>query len=130
MRPFTPYNRTIERARIGLGQFSPFINPFEVTGDQTPTTAPSPSMQAAGPGSAIKPIVVLTGLMLTGLSAATAYVGVSYGMDKSKKDLQRAIGWTVGVAGVLSGLVRLAGTAIAMFVPAPTSGPTVMAGRR
>jgi len=130
MRPFTPYNRTIEPARIGLGQFSPFINPFEVTGDQTPTTTPSPSVQAAGPASAIKPIVVLTGLMLTGLSAATAYVGMSYGMDKSKKDLQRAIGWTVGVAGVLTGLVRLAGTTAALLIPAPTSAPMVMAGRR
>jgi len=51
-------------------------------------------------------------------------------MDKSKKDLQRAIGWTVGVAGVLSGLVRLAGTTAALLIPAPTSAPMVMAGRR
>lgn len=131
MRPYTPYNG-LERARIELGQFSPFINPFEVTGDQVPMTTPSPSVQAAaGPMSAVKPILVLAGLAMTGLSAATAYVGVSYGMDKTKKDLQRAIGWTVGVAGVLSGLVRLAGTAAVLFMPTPApSAPMVMAGRR
>lgn len=131
MRPFTPYNRTIERARIGLGQFSPFINPFEVTGDQTPTTTPSPSVQAGpGPISSVKPILVLGGLAMTALSAATAYVGVSYGMDKSKKDLQRAIGWTVGVVGALSGLVRLGGTAAVLFMPEDLPRPMVMAGRR
>jgi hypothetical protein len=131
MRPYTPYNRTIEAARIGLGQFSPFINPFEVTGEQVPRTTPSPSGQtAAGPGSSIKPILVLGGLAMAGLSAATAYVGVSYGMDKTKKDLQRAIGWTVGVVGALSGLARLIGTAAVLLIPTDLPGPTVMAGRR
>lgn len=129
MNPFTPYNRTLEPARIGLGQFSPFINPFEVTGDQAPKTTPPPTGPGAGPVASLKPVIVLTGLALTALSAATAYVGVSYGMDKTKKDLKRAIGWTVGVAGVLSGLVRLAGTAAVLLVPAPASTPMTMAGR-
>jgi hypothetical protein len=132
MRPYTPYNRAIEPARIGLGQFSPFINPFEVTGDQAPTTASRPPSGSAivGPGPSIKPAMVLGGLAMAGLSAATAYVGVSYGMDKTKKKLQRAVGWTVGVAGALAGIVRLAATTAILFMPAPTSAPTVMAGRR
>lgn len=131
MRPFTPYNRTIDQARIGLGQFSPFINPFEVTGDQSPMTTPAPTGPGGSiPSGSLKPIVVLTGLALTGLSAATAYVGISYGMDKTKKDLKRALGWTVGVAGVLSGLVRLAGTAAVLFVSPRQSVPVTMAGRR
>lgn len=132
MRPYTPYNRMIGQARIELGQFSPFINPFEVTGDQAPmTTPPAPSGSAiVGPAASLKPVMVLTGLAMAGLSAATAYVGVAYGMDKTKKDLQRAIGWTVGVAGALTGLVRLAATTALMFMPMPVSGPTVMAGRR
>lgn len=132
MRPYTPVPRRIEQARIGLGQFSSFINPFEVTGDQVPTTTPpvpsgSPIM---GPAPSFKPVLILSGLAMAGLSAATAYVGIAYGMDKTKKDLQRAIGWTVGVAGALAGLVRLAGTTALLFIPTPTSGPTIMAGRR
>lgn len=126
MRNFSQSYRPIAQARIGLGQFSPFINPFEVTGESAPTTISPPSaMPAQGPGDVVKPIAVLTGLALTGLSAATAYVGVSYGLDRSKKDLQRVLGWTVGVVGALSGLVRLVGTTALMFIPSRD-----MAGRR
>jgi hypothetical protein len=57
-------------------------------------------------------VTVLTGLALTGLSAATAYVGINYGMNKKNTDFQRALGWTVGVIGVMSGLVRLVGTGV------------------
>lgn len=101
-----------------LGQFSSFVNPFEVTGETTPMTppsaAPSPAAQDLG---IIKPVAVLTGLALTGLSAATAYVGIDYGTDKKNSDLKRALGWTVGVIGALSGLVRLAGTTALLFIP-------------
>lgn len=126
MRSFSQSYRPIATARIGLGQFSPFINPFEVTGETAPTTPPSPSTPSRkGPEEVVKTTIVLTKLALTGLSAATAYVGISYGMDDGKKDLQRAIGWTVGVIGALSGLVRLASTTAILFVP--TSG---MSGKR
>jgi hypothetical protein len=110
-----------------LGQFSPFINPFEVTGEAAPTTPPAPTVAAKGPEDVVKSVKVLTNLALTGLSAATAYVGISYGLDKGKKDLQRALGWTVGVVGALSSLVRLARTTALLFVPVPTSG---LSGRR
>lgn len=125
MRPFTQSYRPIMPARIGLGQFSPFINPFDVTGESAPTTPPAQPAAASsvkGPESVIKTTAVLTGLALTGLSAATAYVGISYGMDEGKKDMQRALGWTVGVIGALSGLVRLAGTTALLFMPANLSG--------
>lgn len=120
MIPYKPFTR----ARIELGQFSPFINPMEVTGDQTPMTPPASTAPAAPKD--IKPILVLTGLAMTGLSAATAYVGISYGMEKNKSDLKRAVGWTVGVLGALSGVVRLIGTAAVLFM----STPAPMAGRR
>jgi hypothetical protein len=119
MIPFKPFLR----ARIELGQFSPFVNPMEITGDQTPTTPPSPSTGLKNP---VKPVLVLTGLALTGISAATAYVGISYGMEKGRSDIKRALGWTVGVLGALSGLVRLVGTGAMLFMPEPGT----MAGRR
>lgn len=72
------------------------------------------------PPSVSKPAAVLTGIALTGLSAATAYVGINYGMNKRNTDIQRALGWTVGVIGVMSGLVRLAGTAILALAPSET----------
>lgn len=105
MRPFAPSYRAIAPARIGLGQFAPFINPFEVTGDPTPTTPGSPAPAATG-----KPVAVLTGLMLTGLSAATAYIGISYGQEKNRKNIQRAIGWTVGLISIFVGLDRFGNT--------------------
>lgn len=67
----------------------------------------------AAPGKsqdATKPLFVLSGLALTALSAATAYVAISYGMQKNITPVQKALGWTIGVVGVISGLVRLAGT--------------------
>lgn len=117
MRNFSQTHRPIAPARIGLGQFSPFINPFEVTGESSPVTPPAPTPSTKGPESAVKTAMVLGGLAMAGLSAATAYVGISYGMDKGKKDLQRALGWTVGVIGALSGLVRLVGTTALLLVP-------------
>lgn len=65
---------------------------------------------------------------MAALSAATAYVGMSYGMDKGKKDLQRAVGWTVGVVGALSGLARLATTTAVIFMDVPEPS-RVLAGR-
>lgn len=124
MIPFSQSYRPIEQARISLGQFSAFIDPVGVTGDSTPTTPPSP-----GPEQAVKTGVVIAGLGMTILSAATAYVGVSYGMDKHKKDLQRAIGWTVGVVGALSGLARLAGTVGMLFIDVPVN-KRPLAGRK
>ena len=113
-----------------LGQFSAYINPFEVTGDQTPMTPPSPG---APPPNPVKTVMVLSGLGATALSAATAYVGVKYGMNKGNKDFQRALGWTVGVVGALSGIVRLIGTGALLLVPAspvPAQQTTTMAGKR
>lgn len=124
MRPFSQSYRPVERTRISLGQFSPFINPFEVTGESTPMTPPS-ATPAPGP---YKTGIILGGLAMTALSAATAYVGISYGMDKHKKDLQRALGWTVGVIGALSGLVRMAVTTGVMFMDVPA--PRTLAGRK
>jgi hypothetical protein len=80
-----------------------------------------PSPAPLVPPSVTKPVTVLTGLALTGLSAATAYVGINYGMNKKNTDLQRAVGWTVGVIGVMSGLVRLAGTAILALMPSEST---------
>lgn len=119
--------RPIQQARIGLGQFSSFVNPFEVTGDATPTTPPTPTetpavAPAQGPA---KTLLVLTGLALTGLSAATAYVGINYGTERKNTDLQRALGWTVGVIGVMSGLVRLAGTTVLALTPSESRSPLV-----
>lgn len=113
MRPLSPSYRAIAPARIGLGQFAPFINPFEVTGDPTPTTSGVPAPNASGATS--KPVAVLTGLMLTGLSAATAYIGISYGQEKNRKNIQRAIGWTVGVVSVFVGIGRLGSTMTKLF---------------
>jgi len=121
MTPWKP----IAPARIELGQFSPFVNPMEVTGDQTPTTPPQSLAPAQKPS--IKPIAVLTGLAMTGISAATAYVGISYGMEKGRSDMKRALGWTVGVLGALSGLVRLVGTGAMLFMKEPDG---TLAGRR
>lgn len=73
---------------------------------------PAPVPPTVAPPSVSRPVTVLTGLALTGLSAATAYVGINYGMNKKNTDLQRALGWTVGVIGVMSGLVRMVGTAV------------------
>lgn len=127
MRSFSQSYRPIATARIGLGQFSPFINPFEVTGETAPTTPPSPSTPSRkGPEEVVKTVSVLRGLALTGLSVATAYVGISYGMDKGKKDLQRAVGWTVGVIGALSGLGRLVSTMALMVIQTNSE----MSGRR
>lgn len=109
--------KPIQRTRIELGQFSPFINPMEITGDQTPMTTPSPSAPASGAQSPTKAVLVATSLLMTGISAATAYVGVSYGMEKGRSDVKRALGWTVGVLGALSGLVRFVGTGALLFMP-------------
>lgn len=95
--------------RRHLGQLSPFIAPGEAV---VPTTAPSPTTP-----SMAKPIAVVAGLGLTALSAASAYVGINYGMDKKNTGLQRALGWTVGVIGVMSGIARLFGTALIAFTP-------------
>lgn len=120
MIPFQP-------ARIELGQFSPFVNPMEITGSDTPTTPPSNSSSpSSGPKIPVKPILVITGLALSGISAATAYVGISYGMEKGRSDVKRALGWTVGVLRALSGLVRLVGTGAALLMPEPSN----LMGRR
>lgn len=124
MIPFSQSYRPIEQARITLGQFSPFIDPAGVTGLTTPTTPPS-----AAPAGPLKTTIVLAGMAMTALSAATAYVGVSYGMDKGKKNLQRAIGWTVGVVGALSGVARLATTAGVLFMNVPVPSRP-LAGRK
>ncbi len=115
-----PY-RPIARARIELGQFAPFVSPGEITGDKAPTTPPQTTAPAAvKPG--LKTMVVLTGLAMTGISAATAYVGIQYGMEKGRSEGQRALGWTVGVIAALGGLVRLVATgALAMKAPPQTS---------
>jgi hypothetical protein len=122
--PFSQSYRPIEQARITLGQFSPFIDPVGVTGDLTPMTPPS-----AAPAGPVKTAVVLAGVAMTALSAATAYVGMSYGLDKRNKNLQRALGWTVGVVGALSGLARLATTTAVLFMDVPTSSRP-LAGRK
>lgn len=105
----------IRQSRISLGNFSSFINPFSITGDTIPTTPPG-STPSDGK-DLVKPVAVLTALALTGLSAATAYVGISYGLDSKKKTFQRAVGWTVGVVGAMSSLVRLMGTVALILIP-------------
>lgn len=142
MRPFLQPYSPIERARIGLGQFSPFINPFEVTGESptpaVPPTSALPSVQdaaaiAKAAGGIVKTTVVLTGLGLTLLSAATAYVGISFGLDKKQTNVERALGWTVGVVGALSGVTRLGTTLGALFISAPdlpAPSNRVLAGRK
>lgn len=111
----------IQQGRIGLGQFTSFLAPMDAEGPAippAPVTAPPAAPAVAAPRTGpTKTMAVITGLALTGLSAATAYVGISYGMDKDNTNIQRAVGWTVGVVGVLSGLVRLAGTTILAAVP-------------
>lgn len=121
MIPFSLSYRPIGLARIELGQFSPYIDPVQVTGDSTPTTPPS-----AGPlDKAFKTGVILGGVALLAFSAATAYVGISYGKDKRQTNIERAVGWTVGVGGVLYGLNALARTAGRLVAPTPATGRTV-----
>lgn len=81
---------------------------------------PAAKPPAPAAPSVSKPAAVITGLALTGLSAAIAYVGISYGMEKKNSDFKRALGWTVGVLGVIQGLGRLVGTAALAFTPAET----------
>jgi hypothetical protein len=85
-------------------------------GQVVPAPVAAPAAAASGPG-VMKPAAVLTGLALTGLAAATAYVGINYGMDKKNTDFQRALGWTIGVVSAIQGLGRLAGTAVLAFMP-------------
>lgn len=118
-------HRPFRQARIGLGQFSPFISPFDVmapaNGGPVPPVEPAPAAPIAGQedglASAMKTTAVLSGLALTGLSVATAYVGISFGSQKTAKTLDQIAGWTVGVIGAMSGLVRLIGTGVIMFSP-------------
>ena len=125
MRTYTPQPyRPLLQSRIGLGQFSPFISPFDAMapangGPVPPTEAPAPAQatQEDGLATAMKTTAVFTGLALTGLSAATAYVGIAFGSQKNAKPFDQIAGWTVGVIGALSGLVRLVGTGVVMFAP-------------
>ncbi len=64
----------------------------------------------------VKTVSGLMGTALIALSAATAWVGIRTGM-KEKGSLFGVTGWVVGVAGVLSGLFELVGTANILMKP-------------
>lgn len=127
MRIYTPQPyQPIRQSRIGLGQFSPFISPFDVMAPANggpvlpaaaPAAAPAPQAQEDGLAAAMKTTAVFSGLALTGLSAATAYVGISFGSQKNAKTFDQIAGWTIGVIGAMSGLVRLVGTGVIIFSP-------------
>lgn len=85
--------------------------------------APFDSMVQPSVPGATKTVAVLSGIALTGISAATAYIGISYGMEKNRKTVQKILGWTVGVLGAISGIARLTGTVAELFTPAaPLAG--------
>lgn len=103
-----PSYRPITPVRLKLGQMSPFDDMI---------AAPNASGNGVS-ANTVKTVGVLSGLALTGLSAATAYIGISYGTEKNRKAFQRVLGWTVGVLGAVSGIGRLAATVAILATPA------------
>lgn len=104
-RPYRP----MPYPRLKLGQTSAF--------DDMISPSNGVENQVVG-ANTIKTVGILSGLALTGLSAATAYVAISYGMEKNRKTFQKILGWTVGVLGAVSGLARLASTGALIMTPA------------
>ncbi len=85
-----------------------------VLGQQTPPPAAVPPDVTAG---MVKTVSGVMGAALVTLSAATAWVGIRTGM-KEKGSFFGVAAWVVGVAGVLSGVFELIGTANILMKPA------------
>ena len=81
-------------------------------GQQAPPPVVAPNVTAG----TVKAVSGVMGVALVTLSAATAWVGIRTGM-KEKGSLFGITAWVVGVAGVLSGLFELVGTANILMKP-------------